>query len=186
MMRRVLMTVGAMFCVGLAVVEAHENRQVGAYTLAVGFRAEPAFEDVVNAIDIFVNRTSDGKAISVRDGDVVTLSVEVQLREADDFDAEILAAALLRDSPRQDFAASNRYNAWFKPTHDGTYAFRVIGVIDDASDEAGVGPQVIDETFVCGGGTQNSTSRFNCVEDPQTFPGKPPAGYRNNNAISLD
>ena len=77
MMRRVLMTVGAMLCVGLAAAQAHENRQVGAYTLAVGFRAEPAFEDVVNAIDIFVNRTSDGKAISVRDGDVVTLSVEV-------------------------------------------------------------------------------------------------------------
>jgi hypothetical protein len=185
MMRRVLMTVGAMLCVGLAVVEAHENRQVGAYTLAVGFRAEPAFEDVVNAIDIFVNRTSDGKAISVRDGDVVDLSVEVQLREADDFNAEILAAALMRESPRQDFAASNRYNAWFKPTHDGAYAFRVVGLISDASDlEAG--PQAIDAIFVCGGGTQSSTSRFNCVEDPQTFPGKPPAGYRNNNAFSLD
>jgi hypothetical protein len=184
MMRRVLMTVGAMFCVGLAVVEAHENRQVGAYTLAVGFRAEPAFEDVVNAIDIFVNRTSDGKALSVRDGDVVDLSVEVQLREADEFDAEILAAALLRESPRQDFAASNRYNAWFKPTHDGAYAFQVVGVISDTSDPQ-AGDQAIDATFVCGGGTQSSTSRFNCVEDPQTFPGKPPAGYRNNNKFSF-
>ena len=66
-----------------------------------------------------------------------TLSVEVQLRETDDFDAEILAAALLQEKPRQDFAASNRYNAWFKPTHDGAYAFRVVGVIEDASDEAG-------------------------------------------------
>jgi hypothetical protein len=186
MMRRVLMTVGAMLCVGLAAVQAHENRQVGGYTLTVGFRAEPAFEDVVNAIDISVNRTSDGKAISVRDGDVVDLSVEVQLRESDDFEAEILAAAPLQEKPRQDFAASNRYNAWFKPTHDGAYAFRVIGVIEDASDEAGVGPQAIDETYVCGNGTQSSTSRFNCVEDPQTFPGKSPAGYRNDNAFSLD
>jgi hypothetical protein len=71
MMRRVLMTVGALLCVGLAFAQAHENRQVGDYTLTVGFRVEPAFEDAVNAIDIFVNRTSDGKAISVRDGDVV-------------------------------------------------------------------------------------------------------------------
>jgi hypothetical protein len=71
MMRRVLMTVGALLCVGLASAQAHENRQVGDYTLTVGFRVEPAFEDAVNAIDIFVNRTSDGKAISVRDGDVV-------------------------------------------------------------------------------------------------------------------
>jgi len=58
MMRHVLMTVGALLCVGLASAQAHENRQVGGYTLTAGFRVEPAFEDVVNAIDIFVNRTS--------------------------------------------------------------------------------------------------------------------------------
>jgi hypothetical protein len=94
-----------------------------------------------------MNRASDGKAISLRDGDVVSLSVKVQLREANGFDAEILAEALLQEEPRQDFAASNRYDAWFKPPHDGAYA---------------------------------------CVEDPQTFPGKPPAGYRNNNKCGLD
>jgi len=144
MMRHVLMTVGAMWCVGLAAVQAHANRQVGEYTLAVGIRAEPAFEDVVNALDIFVNRASDGKAINVRDGDIVDLSVEVQLREADDFDAEILATALLQEKPRQDFAASNQYNAWFKPTHDGAYAFRLVGVISDASD-AQEGDQAIEK-----------------------------------------
>jgi hypothetical protein len=184
-MRRVLMTVGALLCVGLASAQAHENRQVGGYTLTVGFRVEPAFEDVMNAIDIFVNRASDGKDISVRDGDVVTLSVEVQVRETDDFDAKILAAALLQEAPGQDFAAPNRYNAWFKPTHDGAYAFRVTGVISDASDPQ-AGEQAIEETYVCGNGTQSATSRFNCVEDPQTFPGKSPAGYRNNNAFSFD
>jgi hypothetical protein len=186
MMRRVLMAVGALLCVGLAAAQAHENRQVGSYTLTVGFRIEPAFEDVVNAIDIFVNRTSDGKAISVRDGDVLALSVEVQVRERDDFDADILAAAHLQENPRQDFTTSNRYNAWFKPTHDGAYAFRVVGVIEDASDAAGVGPQAIDETFVCGNGTQSDSSRFNCVEDPQTFPGKSLDGYRNNAVFSLE
>ena len=185
MMRRVLVTVGALLCVGLASAQAHENRQVGDYTLTVGFRSEPAFEDVVNAIDIFVNRASDGKAISVRDGDVVDLSVEVQLREADDFDAEILAAAPLQEKPRQDFAADNRYNAWFKPTHDGAYAFRITGIISDASDPQ-AGDQAIDETYVCGNGTRSSTSRFNCVEDPQAFPGKSPAGYRNNHAFRHD
>ena len=185
MMKRVLMTVGALLCVGLASAQAHENRQVGDYTLTVGFRVEPAFEDVVNAIDIFVDRTSDGKDISVRDGDVVTLSVEVQLRETDEYASETLAAALLQESPHQDFAADNRYNAWFKPTHDGAYAFHVVGVIADASDPQ-VGPLAIDQTYVCGNGTQSSTSRFNCVQDPQTFPGKSPAGYRNNHAFTPD
>ena len=185
MIRRMLMTIGAMVCAGVVVAQAHENRQVGGYTVTVGFRAEPAFEDVVNAVDIFINRSSDGKAISVRDGDEVDLTVKVQLREDDTFDAEIWAATRLQENPRQDFAASNRYNAWFKPTHDGAYAFRIKGTISDASDPQ-LGPQDIDETYVCGNGTQSSTSRFNCVEDPQTFPGKPSAGYRNNNLFSHD
>ena len=182
---RLLTMVGAIVLTGVVAVQAHENRQVGGYTVTVGFRVEPAFEDAVNAVDIFLNRTADGKAISVRDGDVVNLSVEAQLREDDEFDAEVLAAALLQETPRQDFAASNRYNAWFKPTHDGAYAFRVTGVIADASDPQ-AGDQTIDETYVCGDGTQSSTSRFNCVQDPQTFPGKAGAGYRNNNAFSLE
>jgi hypothetical protein len=137
-MRRVLMTVGALLCVGLASAQAHETRQVGDYTLTVGFRVEPAFEDVVNAIDIFVERTNDGKDISIRAGDVVSLSVEVQLRKTDDFLAETLAAALLEESPRQDFAAPNRYNAWFKPTHDGVYAFRVVWVEAARSSRGGL------------------------------------------------
>jgi hypothetical protein len=185
MFGRVLITVSAMMFVGVAALQAHEERHVGGYTVTVGFRAEPAFEDVVNAVDIFLNRTSDDKAISVRDGDVVNLSVEVQLREDDELDAEILAAALLEEEPRQDFAAGNRYNAWFKPTHDGAYAFRVTGVISDASDPQ-AGEQAIDETYVCGDGTRSATSRFNCVQDPQTFPGKAGTGYRNNNAFSLE
>ena len=76
---------------GAVMVQAHEMRQLGAYTLAVGFRAEPAFEDVVNAIDIFINRTSDNKAISVRGGDIVDLQVKAQFLEAEDSDADILA-----------------------------------------------------------------------------------------------
>jgi hypothetical protein len=175
----VLIAIGAVVLGSVVAVQAHEVRQIEAYTLVVGFRVEPAFEDVVNAVDIFINRTSDGRAVSVRDGDIVELDVEVQLRATDAFDAEVLAAAPLQENPQQDFAASNRYNAWFKPTHDGAYAFRITGVISDASDPQ-AGELAIDATFVCGGGTQSDTTRFNCVEDPQTFPGNPRDGYRNN------
>jgi hypothetical protein len=47
MIRRMLMTMGALVCVGVAVAQAHENRQVEGYSVTVGFRIEPAFEDVV-------------------------------------------------------------------------------------------------------------------------------------------
>jgi uncharacterized protein YggL (DUF469 family) len=134
MIPRLLISVGVLLGVGAAAVQAHEVRQIGAYTLAVGFRAEPAFEDVANAVDIFINRMADNKALSVRDGDSVDLQVEVQFRDAEDIAASILAAAPLQEKPSQDFAASNRYNAWFKPTHNGTYAFRITGSIADTSD----------------------------------------------------
>jgi hypothetical protein len=45
MMKRVLMTLGGLLCVGLASAQAHENRQVGGYTLPIGFRTEPSCED---------------------------------------------------------------------------------------------------------------------------------------------
>jgi hypothetical protein len=88
----------------------------------------------------------------------------------------------LQEPPSQDFAASNRYNTWFKPTHDGVYAFRITGSIADTSDPH-AGPQAIDTTFVCGGGTQSATSRFNCVADPQPFPGTQRDGYRDNHRL---
>jgi hypothetical protein len=182
MIPRILLTVGVLLGLGAAAVHEHEVRRIGAYTLSVDFRAEPAFEDVVNAIDIFINRTTDDKAISVRDGDVVDLRAEVQFREAEDSDADILATARLRDKPAQDFAASNRYNAWFKLTHSDVYAFRITGHIADTGDPQ-AGPQAVDATFVCGDGTQSPTTRFNCVADPQPFPGTPRDGYRNNQAF---
>jgi hypothetical protein len=185
MLRRLVLSVCVMLGVGLAVAEAHEVRLIGAYTFAVGFRGEPAFEDVVNAVDIFINRTSDGKAINVSAGDSVDLEVEVQLRTVDDFNGAILAATPLAQKPAQAFGADNRYNSWFKPTHDGVHGFRIIGTIADSSDPQ-AGQQEIDATFVCGGGTQSHTSRFNCVADPQTFPGGPRAGYRDNNAASFE
>ena len=185
MISRLFLSLSVLLGIGVVAIQAHEMRQIGAYTLAVGFRAEPAFEDVVNAVDIFLNRTADNKAISVRDGDRVDLQVEVQFLDAEDSDAGILAAAPLQDKPSQDFAASNRYNAWFKPTHNGAYAFRITGSIADTSDPQ-VGTQAIEATFVCGDGTQSPTTRFNCVADPQPFPGTSRDGYRNNQTFKLD
>lgn len=151
------------------IVNAHEPREVGPYTLTVGFRIEPAFEDVVNAIDFFVTRTSDGKLINVREGDVVDVEVEVQFRKTESVSSAIIQKDHLA-KPEQAFGADNRYNAWFKPTADGAYGFRVKGEVNDLGDPQ-AGPLFFDELWVCGAGTQNSTgSRFGCVSDPQTFP----------------
>lgn len=143
------------------VVSAHESRTVGPYTIIVGFRSEPAFEDVVNAAEIIILRS--GLPVSTPT-DLVDLTVEVQLRQNEAFDAPIVQAAPL-DAPRQGFGTPGRYYSNFKPTVDGTYAFRIRGLVSTAA----AGQVNVDETFVCGLGSLGGGA-FNCVRDPQTFP----------------
>jgi len=178
--------------IGASSALAHEPRVVagGALQISVGFRDEPAFEDQVNAVDVFVRR-SDGTGVSGPDN-VVALLVEVQLRTTDAFDAPSVASAEL-GAPRLAFGTTDRYNASFKPTADGAYAFRVRGRIHDVT--GGAEPVEIDETFVCGGGAQDARGRaFGCVEDPIAFPsyrleqktGRDFSGYRDNDEFSRD
>ena len=152
------------------VLSAHERRVVGVgrYLIVVGFGTEPAFEDVVNSAVLIVVRAADQRPINAAAGDVVDLSVEVQLRGREAFDSDVIQAADLA-KPAQGHGTPNLYFSYFRPTVDGTYAFRVRGTIWDKSDPAGVGPVTIDETFVCGAGSL-AAEGFNCVRDPQTFP----------------
>jgi hypothetical protein len=186
---------GAIAAAAIAVVvsssialSAHERRLVGGYLVVVGFGTEPAFEDVVNSAEVVIVRAADQRPINAAAGDVVDLTVRVQLRKSEAFDADVVQAANLA-KPAQGFGTTNRYFSHFRPTVDGTYAFRVRGTIWDKSDPAGVGPVTIDETFVCGAGSLG-LGAFNCVRDPQTFPqgaqdvhGRDRHGYEDDDSL---
>ncbi len=148
----------------------HEKRSVDKYAFEVGWHLEPAFRGFPNAFEIIVTRSSDDQPIDVSKGDVVNLTVEVQLREREAFDARILQSAKLQEELRQSDEADNQYNIWFLPAVVGTYAFHITGTISDDSDPKGVGSQQIDMTFVCGKGSQDDTTDFDCVKAPQIFP----------------
>lgn len=149
---------------------AHETRIVGPYKLVIGFRNEPSFVDEPNAIDVIVSRASDDRPIDKSKGDTVDLNVEVQLRDAEAFDSEILDSAPLEDPLTQAFQTPNRYNSWFKPVVEGPYAFHITGLVSDVTDPK-AGPLEIDETFVCGKGTLAENGHgFHCVAVPQAFP----------------
>ncbi len=157
-----------------ATLSAHETRLIGdneEYKIVIGFDNEPAFEDVINSPVLIISRASDDKPIddSLEKPDIVDLQLEVEFRDAETFDSAILDSAMLA-KPRKKFGTENTYKSSFKPTHDGTYAFHVTGVISDESDPQ-AGPLNVDETFVCGEGSQ-SAHGFGCVQDPQIFPGK--------------
>lgn len=162
--------IGVVVASSALVLSAHERRVVGVgrYLVVVGFGAEPAFEDVVNSAEVIIVRAADQRPINVAAGDVVDLTVQVQLRKSESFDSDVVQAADLA-APTQGFGTPNRYFSYFRPTVDGTYAFRIRGTVWDKSDPAGVGPVTIDETYVCGAGSLG-LGAFNCVRDPQTFP----------------
>jgi hypothetical protein len=169
--------VAGLFLAGLvaaSTLSAHEMRTVGPkgeYNLVVGWFIEPAFTDVVNAVDIRVIRIADKKAIDTSKGDVVDLEVEVQYRSGEDEKATVLDSMKLANRPTLTFGTENRYATWFKPVRSGAYAFRIKGKISDASDPK-AGPVTIDETFVCGKGGHHHA--FVCLEEPQIFPAAPP------------
>jgi len=154
-------------------LSAHERRTVGAngqYTMIIGFKNEPAFQGEMNGVDIILSRTADQKPLSVAAGDIVQLSVEVQLRAAEAYDSAIVRWAELA-APVPAFETPNRYNSYFRASEEGTYAFHIKGVVSDASNLV-AGPLQIDETFVCGKGTKAAQGAFNCVRAPQVIPSR--------------
>ena len=152
---------------------AHETRLVGPndeYQIVTGWRIEPAFEDVANGPEFIVTRAIDNKPIDTDTGDVFNVQVEIQLRDQEAFVSNVVQAGPLTTPVSKAFGTLNRYQSFVKPTVNGTYAWRITGTISDASSPA-AGPVTIDETFVCGAGTQAANGHsFNCVKDPQTFP----------------
>jgi hypothetical protein len=162
-----------LLALAVAPVAAHEHRAVGPkgeYTLIVGWFYEPAYEGVVNAVDIRVLRTADNKPVNASKGDVVNLEVDVELRAADSDKAAVLESSKINDKPEITFGTENRYAAWFKPVRAGAYAFRIKGTISDASKPT-AGSVTIDELFICGKGSKAGHA-FVCLETPQAFPTK--------------
>lgn len=129
--------IGLMALAGPA--SAHERREVGTYTLVVGWNIEPALEGSPNGVLIRVNETTGGRAVS---GVEQTLKLEVTyggLRTA-----FTPALAPVRSAP-------GSYIAEIIPTRAGDYTFRFSGKIEDL---------VIDERFESGPG------RFETVRVP--------------------
>lgn len=151
---------------------AHEGRSVagGALQIEVGWRTEPAIEDVLNNFDLFVER-DDGTPVSVRAGAEIDLSIEVLFLRRDTPSSPILAHETLEGELKQDFVNPSRYNIPFIPTKDGAYGFHLTGTIEG---------HPIDEVFICGGGSQSDDEAFDCVDDAQSFPFGTRARYRDN------
>jgi hypothetical protein len=109
---------------------AHEERDVGSLTMAVGFGTEPAYAGQPNGVQLILS--SRGKPVTDL-GD--SLEVEVG------FGGESKTLSLEPDFEIGEFGTPGDYRAWFVPTQPGTYAFHFTGTVDG---------QDVDETFTSG------------------------------------
>jgi len=132
MMRVVALSasVVAMLAFAAGPASAHEERDVGKYTFAVGFGQEPAYAGQPNSVQMFLSQ--NGKPVNDL-GD--TLSVTVGFGDQT-VDLSIVPAFEIGES-----GTPGDYRAWFIPTRAGHYTFHFTGSI---------GSQKVDETFTSG------------------------------------
>lgn len=129
---------------------AHERREVGKYSMSVGFNAEPPFLNEMNGAQFTITIPSeDGRGV---EGLASSLKVSVAA-----------GGGQAKEFPlRSVFGTPGRYVADFMPTRPGTYVFHLTGSIEGTT---------INERFESGPG------RFNDVQDvePLQFPEPMPA-----------
>lgn len=130
-MKRVLLLLVLLAALVLVVapVAAHEEREVGAYDLELGWRVEPAYAGVYNGPEFFVHSKDTGEAVS---GLETSLQLMVHFGE----EMKMLDVYPVWNDP-------GHYTADLIPTRPGDYAFHLFGKIGD---------QDIDEEFTSADG----------------------------------
>jgi hypothetical protein len=119
---------------------AHQEKQVGPFTMAVGFGNEPAYAGQPNSVQLLLSQ----KGKSVTDLGT-TLKVEVK------FGSSTKDLVIEPNFEVGEFGTPGDYRAWFIPAQIGTYSFHFTGKI---------GSNPVDLTFTSGPKT------FSDVLDP--------------------
>jgi hypothetical protein len=132
---------------------AHEDRDVGRLTLAVGFGIEPAYAGQQNSVQMFIHDANDRAVTDLGD----TLQVEVRYG-----DQTMPPMTMEPNFEVGEFGIPGDYRAFFFPTRPGDYTFHFTGTIKG---------QEIDESFT------SSPSTFSSVQDASSvqFPAEDPS-----------
>lgn len=124
----------------------HEQRQVGPYTIEVGWRDEPALAGLLNAVEVEVRETATGHRV---EGLAKTLKLTITFGGTrTPFEPEL--RSLGTSDP-------GHYVADMIPTATGDYLFRLRGKI---------GSQEIDEVFESGPGRFDSVRAASSIAFP--------------------
>lgn len=142
-----------MFTAGPA--SAHEQRQVGAYQLTVGWAHEPAYTGTENAVQIFIKDAKGGAVDDLGSPPTLKVTVSTGTQTSDPLE--------LKPSFDSDtgLGTHGEFDASVIPTTPGNFTFHFSGTING---------QAIDEKFT------SSDKTFDPVTDPADveFPSKNP------------
>jgi len=132
---------------------AHEQREIGPYTVEVGFGDEPTYAGERNSVVMFIHDTKSGDPVTDLGP---TLQVEVSTG-----DQTMQPLTMVPNFEEGESGTPGDYRAFFIPTRPGDYSFHFTGKIGDTD---------VDETFSSGPDT------FDSVQDPSSieFPVKDP------------
>jgi len=148
-----LAAAGGVAALALAVMaspaSAHEARDVGPFHVEVGWKNEPTYTNVQNAIDFFVNDANDKPITDLGD------SVKVQVMFGDQKSDQ------LAFEPAGDEGSPGEYVAAITPTRAGVYTFHLTGTIHG---------QPFDQSFTSSDKTFDSPKAATEIE----FPAKDP------------
>lgn len=123
---------------------AHEHRDVGDYTLVVGFSEEPALVDEPNSLSLTVHQGGeDGTPV---EGLADTLQAEI-----------IYGDETMPLDLEPSFGQPGAYTADVIPTETGTYSFRIFGSIEGTE---------VDETFTGGPETFSEVEPKDAISFP--------------------
>lgn len=139
-------TVAALFSLLAAgTTLAHESRDVGDYTIVVGFIDEPVYVGQKSGLEFFVDK-----------GDTPVEGLEQTLK------AEVIYQDQHRDLPIEArFGTDGAYQSVFFPTAAGPYTFHISGTIND---------QAIDESFTSSPEGFNEVEDLAAGQFPVQFP----------------
>jgi hypothetical protein len=125
---------------------AHQSKELGNYILEVGFAVEPAFQDQMNGVELFVE-TQDGKKV---EGLESSLQVEAT---AGGKTRKIEIHPVWEDP--------GHYVGEFMPTMAGDYVFHLTGKIEDMP---------VDEKFESGPGRFGAVEPLQAAQFPEQLP----------------
>jgi hypothetical protein len=144
-----LLTAGALILLA-GPAEAHEDRTVGSFEVAVGFAQEPAYAGQPNGVELFLNDARGDAVTDLKDELQVAVTFNGQTSEPFTFEPAFEIG---------EFGTPGDYRADFVPSQPGTYTFTISGTFQ--------GQRFDDEAFTSGKTTFGDVQDLNAASFPQ-------------------